>query len=58
MITLNTLDRCQDCPEFEPEVHKEILYGDTSVAGVNTTITCANRRLCDRMLERLQSEKQ
>lgn len=58
MITLNILPRCQNCPEFEPETHKDIFYGDDVAVEVSTQVICKHRGLCDRILEYLKNEEE
>lgn len=58
VITLNILDRCQSCPEFEPETRKEFLYGDGVEETGDIQIACANRRLCDGILKYLEKCKE
>lgn len=56
MIELNILARCQNCPEFNAETRKEVIYGDTEKV-VNTEIICENRGLCDRIFEHLEETR-
>lgn len=57
MISLNVKDRCHNCPDFIPEIHRDIRYGKDPDPVVDTQIICQVRGLCDRNLQYLQNEE-
>ena len=63
MIYLNVNDYCQDCPEFEAHVEKDILkYEDFTsdkahLVGVNTNISCEHRDRCEEIRKFIEKEK-
>lgn len=53
MIKLNIEDYCESCPDFEPDVKKEVLttenyhYLESTFKYANTIITCKSRDRCN-----------
>lgn len=47
MIKLEVEDYCQDCPHFEADVDKQILYAGETPMICNTYIRCDHRMACD-----------
>lgn len=56
MIVLSIKESCHNCPDFETETFKEILYGSDVDAEVNIQISCTHRGLCDRIRDQLKDE--
>ena len=54
-ITLKVDDYCQECPEFEPDVHRQVIYG-MDERMFDTTIRCEHRGKCDRLIEYLEKK--
>lgn len=50
MIVLDVKEYCQNCPDFDPEVTKEILYSDDFSLGrrkiIYTTVRCKYSNRC------------
>lgn len=55
MIKIDLPDFCQNCPEFEPDVDKNILKSDTFFGRcetlVDTTVTCTHVQRCLSMMD-------
>lgn len=53
MIKLNIEEYCENCPDFEPDVEKEVLttedypYLESTFKYANTIITCKSRDRCN-----------
>lgn len=62
MISLDVKDYCANCPDFEPDVDKDILkyenFGCSEVImEVNTTISCKYKHKCECIKEFLENER-
>ena len=63
MIILNVADYCQDCPEFEAHVEKDILEYEeftsdkTHLVGVNTNISCEHRDRCEEIRKFIEKRR-
>lgn len=61
MIRLDIDEYCNNCPEFESDVKKDVIhyktidFGKTSI--VNTIITCEHRERCCSIKNFLEEEK-
>jgi len=54
-ITLKVDDYCQNCPEFEPDVHRQVIYSMDEKL-LDTAIRCEHRVKCDRLIEYLEKQ--
>lgn len=56
MISLHIKSYCHNCPEFEPDVQKEIHYleGTNIERYVKTDIYCEHRIRCKKMVDYLK----
>lgn len=57
MITLKVMDRCQNCPEFEVDANKSIIYGDAETT-TDIVVCCKNESLCNTLMEFLKKENE
>ena len=59
MIKLKVEDYCQNCDMFEPESTSVIYeYGVTpELTIINTSVFCKNKDICQRMYDRLKTQK-
>lgn len=59
MIRLEVESYCQDCPYFQPHVHKpEWFYADSEPYYFGDTIvTCKNKTQCQHAVEHLEKHK-
>lgn len=57
MIELNVKERCHNCPDFAPEVLKDIRYGKEPDPTVDMQVLCEHRGLCDRLEMHIRKEK-
>ena len=65
MIKLTVDPYCENCPEFEPDVDKDIHTYRSSdfrligtVAECDTTITCKHKLRCESMIRQLKKEQE
>ena len=63
MISLDVKDYCSNCPDFEPDVDKDIskyknFEGDEVLTFVNTSISCKHKHKCECIKEFLENEKE
>lgn len=59
MIRLSVENYCENCPEFEPHVHKDKyeLYSVTNPESVvHTLITCEHQDRCNQIKKMIQQE--
>lgn len=56
MIKLNVAGYCHNCPDFEPNVEKDILYAPCDEIH-ETTITCKHKTRCEIICDFLRNEE-
>lgn len=56
MIELQVKDYCQNCPDFEPTVHKELSYADDEVIYSLMTVCCKYTSRCERIYKYIKKE--
>lgn len=56
MIELQVKDYCQNCPDFEPTVDKELSYADNKVVYSLMTVCCKNASRCERIYKHIKKE--
>ena len=47
---------CDDCPEFDAHVEKEVLFAGYSKKYCNTNITCEHKDKCKRLKDMIEKE--
>ena len=63
MIELIVNSYCNDCPEFEPDVDKNVFtwesfdFRDEPVTKCDTKITCKHKPRCESMIRQLKKEQ-
>lgn len=62
MIELKVAGFCNNCPEFEPEVDRDILYshnffGEREEQMVLTKVTCIHEHRCRSMVDFLETQR-
>ena len=48
--------QCDDCPEFDAHVEKEVLFAGYSKKYCNTNITCEHKDKCKRLKDMIEKE--
>ena len=56
MIKLEVEEYCDDCPEFDAHVEKEVLFAGYSKKYCNTNITCEHKDKCKRLKDMIEKE--
>lgn len=60
MIELKVSNYCQDCPEFDPDVDRDIFYADGESVKRRTVVFCTHRKRCESiaktLLDRFEKE--
>jgi len=61
MISLEVEPYCQNCPNFEPDVHKDIaslnIGNKDIIKCTNTIIICNNKFKCNELKQFIEKEK-
>lgn len=57
MIEIQAADRCHNCPEFQAETKKAILYCDGEPAEVTIYVVCAYAAKCEAIKKYLEGQK-